>query len=113
MGKCQWKDGSTYEGEWKNNLRDGNGKYSCKEYDYAGQWAQDMRHGRCKYIIKSKKGKDGKDTGGENPILGSFENDKANGVATQDAKTVLFKNGMRVDLSGKDHDCCQIYRPIY
>ena len=102
MGKCQWKDGSTYEGEWKNNLRDGNGKYSCKEYEYAGQWAQDMRHGRCKYTIR-----------GESPIFGSFENDKANGVATQDGKTVLFKNGMRVDLSGKDHDCCQIYRPIY
>ena len=73
VGKCTWSDGSTYEGEWKNNVRDGNGKYNCDEYEYAGQWAQDMRHGRCKYTRTDKP-----------PIFGSFANDKPNGLAVCD-----------------------------
>lgn len=74
-----------------------------------------MRHGRCKFTPKSKsyitkkiKDEDGIDS----PIFGSFENDKLNGVAMQDGKTVLFKNGMRVVLSGRELGGCQIYRNV-
>ena len=101
VGKCTWADGSWYEGEWKNNVRDGNGKYVCDEYEYAGQWAQDMRHGRCKYTRKDKK-----------PVFGTFANDKPNGLAVCDGKTVLFKEGMLVVLSGDELTCCKVYRTL-
>ena len=102
VGKCTWADGSYYEGEWKNNVRDGNGKYICDEYEYAGQWVQDMRHGRCKYTRKDKK-----------PIFGTFANDKPNGLATTgDGKTVLFKDGMMVVLTGNEVTGCKLYRTI-
>lgn len=60
-----------------------------------------MRHGRCKYTRKDKK-----------PIFGSFANDKPNGLAVSDGKTVLFKDGMLVVLSGDELTCCKVYRTI-
>lgn len=48
VGTCKWAD-SKYEGEWLNNLRHGNGKYTCSEYEYLGEWQYGMRHGRCKF----------------------------------------------------------------
>ena len=58
-----------------------------------------MRHGRCKYTRKDKK-----------PIFGSFANDKPNGLAVSDGKTVLFKDGMLVVLSGDELSCMKVYR---
>jgi len=58
-----------------------------------------MRHGRCKYTRKDKK-----------PIFGSFANDKPNGLAVSDGKTVLFKDGMLVVLSGDELTGCKMYR---
>ena len=49
VGTCTWKNGAVYEGEWRNNLRHGNGQYTCPDYEYYGQWKFDMRHGRCRY----------------------------------------------------------------
>ena len=58
-----------------------------------------MRHGRCKYTRTGKK-----------PIFGSFANDKPNGLAVSDGKTVLFKEGMLVVLSGDELSCMKVYR---
>ena len=69
IGKCMWADGSIYEGEWLNNIRHGNGKYSNDLYEYTGQWQHDMKHGRGKMVEK-----------GEEPIFAPFENDKINGL---------------------------------
>ena len=39
-------NGSTYEGEWLNGMRDGKGKHkSEKGLNYTGEWLADMRHG--------------------------------------------------------------------
>ena len=32
-GNCTWEDGSFYEGDWKDNLRHGNGKFSTEYFD--------------------------------------------------------------------------------
>ena len=34
--KCRWENGDYYEGDWKDNLRHGNGKYSEKGFTYIG-----------------------------------------------------------------------------
>ena len=37
IGSCKWSDGDVYEGDWKNNLRHGNGKFTDKgHFDYKG-----------------------------------------------------------------------------
>jgi hypothetical protein len=38
LGNCKWSNGDFYEGDWKDNLRHGNGKYSEKGFTYTGQW---------------------------------------------------------------------------
>lgn len=50
-----YEDGSTYEGEWKNDKRNGEGS-SCFEFlgvfndankdKYEGEWANDKKNGR-------------------------------------------------------------------
>jgi hypothetical protein len=94
VGRCVWADGSTYEGEWENNKRHGNGKFNCEIFEYVGQWQQDMKHGRGKMTKR-----------GEEPIFGPFENDKMNGLGVQDGKTILFKEGMAVTLEGQECSC--------
>lgn len=42
----KYPDGSTYEGEWKNDLKHGYGVYIYANGDkYEGQWFNDSRHG--------------------------------------------------------------------
>ena len=36
MGNCKWSNGDYYEGDWKDNLRHGNGKYSEEGFTYTG-----------------------------------------------------------------------------
>ena len=39
-------NGSTYQGEWLNGMRDGKGKHKDKEgLHYTGEWLADIRHG--------------------------------------------------------------------
>ena len=90
-----------YEGEWLNNVRHGNGKFTNSEYEYLGQWHSDMKHGQGKYI---KIGSD------EAPIFGAFANDKLDGMATKGSETILYKEGMEIDLSGKDVNCARVYK---
>jgi hypothetical protein len=69
VGTCTWADGSTYKGEWLNNLRHGNGKHICDFYEYVGQWHSGVKHGRGRLIRKNPDGPD------QPPIFGTFEND--------------------------------------
>ena len=36
VGSCTWQDGSKYEGDWKDNLRHGNGKFENDGETYLG-----------------------------------------------------------------------------
>ena len=38
IGNCTWQNGDVYQGDWKDNLRHGNGKFTCQDYEYVGQW---------------------------------------------------------------------------
>lgn len=73
-----------------NNVRHGNGKFMNSEYVYLGQWHSDMKHGQGKLMRSNQE-----------PIYGSFANDKLNGLATQGEEIMLFKDGMRIEL-GKE-----------
>ena len=49
-GKMQYKSG-VYEGDWKNGLRHGFGKFTWNNGDtYSGLWQDDKRHGQGTYI---------------------------------------------------------------
>lgn len=84
-------------------MRHGNGKFENDTYEYSGQWQQDMKHGRGKYTKK----KDGL------PIFAPMENDKLNGLGKQGERTVLYKEGMEVSLSGNEFDCKKFYAGLY
>ena len=46
-GNKQYKDGSFFEGEWKNNKREGKGIYKWTNGDfYEGEWKSDEREGK-------------------------------------------------------------------
>ena len=47
-GKYTFKNEDTYEGQWKNDLKDGEGKFFCKDSGetYEGQWVAGARSGR-------------------------------------------------------------------
>jgi hypothetical protein len=39
-------NGSIYEGHWKADKRNGNGDYTCTDYNYVGEYKDDLRHGQ-------------------------------------------------------------------
>lgn len=46
-----WKDGSKYEGYWKNDMANGKGRLIHSDGDvYEGEWLNDKAHGRGTYI---------------------------------------------------------------
>lgn len=50
-GKQLWKDGSVYEGYWKDNLAHGYGRLIHTDGDvYVGEWAHDKANGKGTYI---------------------------------------------------------------
>lgn len=50
-GAQVWKDGSRYEGMWKNDMANGRGRLIHADGDiYEGEWLNDKAHGRGKYI---------------------------------------------------------------
>ena len=53
IGKCDYADGSDYEGEWRNGKRNGHGIFKCARTreTYEGKWIGDQRAGRgvCNY----------------------------------------------------------------
>ena len=73
IGTCTWADGSTYTGDWTQNLRHGNGIFKTggdQVVTYQGQFANDIKHGRGKLTYAN----------GET-IIGHWENDRINGIA--------------------------------
>lgn len=47
-----WKDGSIYEGYWKNNLAHGYGRLIHTDGDvYIGEWKNDRANGKGTYKI--------------------------------------------------------------
>ncbi len=70
-----WKCGTTYEGEFDNDERNGFGTYTYSEEDlrdyYEGHWKDSVKSGQGKLVWKN---------GGK--YEGSFENDDYNGVGT-------------------------------
>ena len=47
LGKYYYVDGSKYEGEWDNNMRNGQGvQYCCDGSKYDGEWKDDKKHGK-------------------------------------------------------------------
>ncbi len=68
-GKFTWEDGGAYEGQWKDGLMHGNGKYTFKSGNtYEGQFENEKRHGNGKYTFKEG------DT-----YEGGYKNDKKHG----------------------------------
>lgn len=50
-GMQVWKDGSKYEGYWKNDMANGKGRLIHSDGDvYEGDWLNDKAHGRGVYI---------------------------------------------------------------
>ncbi len=47
-----WANGDSYEGEWVNDLRQGNGTKKWKKYGdvYIGKWLNDTKHGYGEYM---------------------------------------------------------------
>jgi len=47
-GKCEYADGSSYEGEWRNGRRNGHGVHVCgtTRQVYEGKWVGDTKQGR-------------------------------------------------------------------
>ena len=46
-----WKDGSKYEGYWRDDMANGYGRLIHSDGDvYEGEWVNDKAHGRGKYI---------------------------------------------------------------
>ena len=54
-----------------------------------------MKHGQGKYTNICSK---------EPPIFGPYANDKLDGIATKGDETILYKEGMEIDLSDNDKD---------
>lgn len=47
QGSYTYRDGSMYEGDWKNGMRNGRGSYTCPSGSmYAGQWKNDRFDGQ-------------------------------------------------------------------
>lgn len=52
-GKKVWSNGKVYIGDFKNGLRDGSGISELNGYKYNGEWKEDLLHGQGKFIFKS------------------------------------------------------------
>ena len=68
-------------------------KFMNSEYVYLGQWHSDMKHGQGKLMRSNQE-----------PIYGSFANDKLNGLATQGYRGLLR---ITQDCSGRRNDAFQ------
>jgi hypothetical protein len=56
-GKYLWKNGDSYDGDWKKDVRNGKGVFTWKDGDiYDGDWKNGVKEGNCVYFNK-KTGK--------------------------------------------------------
>lgn len=51
-GVYKWRNGNVYDGYWKQNKKDGQGKMTFLEEEkvYEGQWKEGYKHGKGKLI---------------------------------------------------------------
>lgn len=69
-GKYVWKDGTTYEGNWNNNVMEGNGKLTTPDGDiYEGNFENGKKNGKGKYNFSNG-----------DIYEGEFKNDIMNGT---------------------------------
>lgn len=47
-GINEYADGSVYDGEWRNNEREGTGTLKTRDYEYIGAWRNNKKHGQGK-----------------------------------------------------------------
>ena len=53
QGKLTWEDGKTYQGEFKENMRDGFGKFAFGDgRQYEGMWANGKQHGEGRLTLE-------------------------------------------------------------
>ena len=57
VGKRVYEDGSSYEGQWKDGKRSGNGIWKHKNGFYEGEWKNDSFNGRGKEFAAYKDSK--------------------------------------------------------
>ena len=108
-GKYEWKNGSKYEGEFKNNIFHGKGKYNWsnkKEYD--GNWKDGKMNGKGKFIYPDGSYYEGEFLEGKKCGLGKYvwekeryfdgrwKNDKQNGYGIYHDKDKEIK-GLWID----------------
>uniref|UniRef100_A0A2S2NC87 MORN repeat-containing protein 3 n=1 Tax=Schizaphis graminum TaxID=13262 RepID=A0A2S2NC87_SCHGA len=54
-GTMQWNDGAVYQGQWRNNEYNGQGKYvEVNGNFYDGQWRNGLKHGKGVYVFIDK-----------------------------------------------------------
>ena len=96
-----WGDGSTYEGEWKDNQRYGKGTFKYADGDvYTGEWKDDIQNGKGIYKFKNGDVYEGDYVEGERTGIGICEyanGDKYTGEFFEGDKqgrgTIVWENG--------------------
>jgi len=108
VGYCRWSDDSTYNGDWAQNVRHGNGVFVAGDgTKFEGQWCNDFKHG---YGILTYP--DGEE------IRGFWSNDRLNGLAKVKAPgakksvTVIYKNDMMIMANDTGVTTCDIIYAI-
>lgn len=98
-GKFTFADGSYYDGEWHEGLRQGVGYFkqaasgTQKSSVFKGQWINDLKHGHGR--IQDEDG---------NTIIGIWQHDKKNGLCRvkrfeeDDWQEVVYKDDMQVQV---------------
>ncbi|MDP2439059.1 MAG: hypothetical protein Q8P67_25210 [archaeon] len=77
-GKVTFRDGSSYEGDWENDLFHGTGTYSTLRITYTGGYRRGLRHGRGVITFSSAE----QDPSSEWSFSGQFERNHPNGLGT-------------------------------
>ncbi len=95
-GKVNWDNGDTYDGEWKNGLKEGFGIYQWKNGDkYQGGWMANKMEGQGELEYRAGSGKaiyKGSFTGGEKNGEGLLLLLDKNGQVTYRVSSESWKN---------------------
>ena len=96
-GKCTWKDGSVYDGDWWDGMRQGEGTMNFANGEiYQGQWKIDQMHGQGQLTRRDKTVIKGNWMSG---VLQGNATIKDTSGGTQE---VRFRDGQQVIVSDKN-----------